>query len=282
VATMAVDTVRRTERDVAPATTALPILKSPSVVDLVRGFGMVYAPSVLLDLMLAACAGVLARQMLGRRSRCPVERRLRPFAALGLGLAATYVLGLRPHLRRWGATDEEVARPLPGDELVPNPAIDSTWCVTIDAPVEEVWPWLAQIGQDRAGFYSYAWLENLAGCRLRNAERIYPAWQERALGELVPLHPTVGLPVQRFEPGRALVLAGWGPFVVEPIDAQHTRLISRSRVPAGWSALAYVLFLEIPHFIMQRKMLLGIKERAERARHTWIDGVTSSDAVSAV
>ena len=128
-----------------------------------------------------------------------------------------------------------------------------------------MWPWLAQIGQDRGGFYSYEWLENLAGCRMRNADRIHPEWQHRAVGESVLLHPAFGLEVARFEPNRALVLDGWGSFVLEPIDDRRTRLISRSRVPRGWAALTYALLLEIPHFVMQRKMLLGIKERAERA-----------------
>jgi hypothetical protein len=191
-------------------------------------------------------------------------------------MAAAYLLAIRPWLRRWGATDDELERTLPGDELVPDPAIGSTWSVTIDAPAEEVWPWLAQIGQDRGGFYSYEWLENLAGCGLRNADRIHPEWQQRAVGEVVPLHPTGGLPLAHFEPGRALVLEGWGSFVVEPIDGQRTRLVSRSRAPKGWAAISYALLLEIPHFVMQRKMLLGIKERAERAWHDRVAGDPSS------
>ena len=278
---MAIDTASQTERHEAQALSATPILKRPSLADMARGFGVVYGPSLVLDLLAVASAGTLVRGAAGRRARCPVERQLRPLAALGVGLAATYLLALRPRLRRWGATDEELRRTLPGDELVPDPAIDSTWCVTVDAPVEEVWPWLAQIGQDRGGFYSYAWLENLAGCGLRNAETISPAWQQRTVGEIVPLHPAVGLPVHRFEPGHALVLAGWGPFVVEPIDAEHTRLISRSRVPKGWRALSYALLLEIPHFVMQRAMLLGIKKRAERARRTRNNGATSTGVTAA-
>jgi hypothetical protein len=227
---------------------------------------MAYGPSVLLDLFIAASVGTLVRQALGIRSGCAVERRFRPLACFGISMATTYLLAVRPWLRRWGATDDELARALPGDELVPDPAIDSTWSVTVEAPAEDVWPWLAQIGQDRGGFYSYAWLENLAGCELRNADRAHPEWQQRTVGEVVPLHPTCGLPLADFEPGRALVLDGWGSFVVEPIDAARTRLISRSRVRKGWSAVMYALLLEIPHFVMQRRMLLGIKERAERAR----------------
>ena len=159
-----------------------------------------------------------------------------------------------------------MGKPLPGDELVPNPAIESTRIITVNAPVEEVWPWLAQIGQDRGGFYSYEWLENLAGCRMRNADRIHPEWQHREVGERVFLHPAFGLKVASFESGRAIVLEGWGPFVVEPIDEKSTRVIIRSRVPRRLDVLLYYLLtFEIPHFVMERRMLLGIKERAERA-----------------
>jgi hypothetical protein len=80
----------------------------------------------------------------------------------------------------------------------------------VEAPREAVWPWLAQIGQDRGGFYSNEWLENLAGCRMRNAERIHPEWQHREIGEKVMLHPLNGLPVKRFAPGREIGLEGWG------------------------------------------------------------------------
>ena len=88
--------------------------------------------------------------------------------------------------------------------------------MTIEAPPEAVWPWLAQLGQDRAGFYSYEWLENLAGCDMHNADEIHPEWQEREPGDTVYLHPLNGLPVARFEPGRVLALEDWGAFVLEP------------------------------------------------------------------
>ena len=271
---MATDTPVRAERDTISerATTSnagegVPTSRKPSVVDLLRAFGTVYGPSVLLNLFVAASAATLVRRACGRGSACVLERRVRPIAGLGVGMAAAYVIAIRPWLRRWGATDDEVKRALPGDELVPDPAINSTWSVTIDAPVEAVWPWLAQIGQDRGGFYSYAWLENLAGCKLQNANRVHPEWQHRAVGEIVPLHPSHGLPLARFEPGHALVLDGWGAFVVEPLDSQRTRLISRTRVRKGWSAISYALLMELPHFIMQREMLLEIKARAERDFH---------------
>jgi hypothetical protein len=267
VAIMAIDTPVRAEQEATPSgvPASASRLRAASIPDLVRAFGTVYGPSVLLDLFVAASAATLARRALGRRSGCAVARLFAPIAGLGVGAAVAYLAAIRPRLRRWGSTDEEAARSLPGDELVPDPAISSTWSVTIDAPVADVWPWLAQIGQDRGGFYSYAWLENLAGCELRNADRVHPEWQHRTVGEIVPLHPAYGLPLARFEPGHALVLQGWGAFVVEAIDGGRTRLISRGRVPRGWSATFYALLMEIPHFVMQRKMLLAIKARAEGA-----------------
>jgi hypothetical protein len=234
------------------------------LVDAVRAFGVALGPSLLLDLfaaggILAVLTGWLFRPHKG------LARLLRPLVALGAAFPWVYAFFIRPWHLRWGATDEEVDRALPGDGLVPEPAIESTRAITVRAPVEEVWPWLAQIGQDRGGFYSYEWLENLAGCQMRNADRIHPEWLHREVGETVLLHPAVGLKVAAFEPERAVVLESWGAFVVEPTDERSTRVILRSRVPRGLGALYYLLTIEIPHFIMERRMLKGVKERAERA-----------------
>lgn len=280
VAIVAVDTAAPTERRATHTATCAEgtndrSLSHPSPLDMIRAFGVTYGPSVLLDLLVAASIATAARQALGQPAAGRAERRFRPLAGLGVAMTAAYLGAVLPRLRRWGATDDDVTRPLPGDDLAPDPAVNSTWAVTIDAPVEEVWPWLAQIGQDRGGFYSYEWLENLAGCEMKNADRIHPEWQQRRVGEIVPLHPAYGLPLGRFEPGRALVMDPWGAFVVEPLDARRSRLISRSRVRRGWPALAYMLLLEIPHFVMQRKMLLGIKERAERA-HSGAEAPTAT------
>jgi hypothetical protein len=201
-----------------------------------------------------------------RHRERPLARLLRPLAILGAALPWVYAFFVRPWHLRWGATEEEVENPLPGDELVPDPAIESTRAITVNAPVEEVWTWLAQIGQDRGGFYSYEWLENLAGCRMRNADRVHPEWQRREVGERVFLHPAFGIEVSTFEPGRAIVLEGWGAFVVDPVDGRTTRVILRSRTARGLAMLYDVLGVEIPHFIMERRMLKGIKERAEHER----------------
>jgi hypothetical protein len=233
-----------------------------SVIDAVRAFGVVLGPSLVLDLFaalstLAAVSGWLLRPREG------LARLLRPLVILGALLPWAYAFVIRPWHLRWGATDEDSDKPLPGDELVPDPGIESTRAITVNAPVDEVWPWLAQIGQDRGGFYSYEWLENLAGCRMRNADRIHPEWQHREVGEIVFLHPATGMQVAAFEPGRAIVLEGWGAFVVNPIDEENTRVILRTHVPRG-AMLYYLLGIEIPHFIMERRMLLGIKERVEK------------------
>jgi hypothetical protein len=135
--------------------------------------------------------------------------------------------------------------------------------VTIDAPVHTVWPWLAQIGQDRGGFYSYEWLENLAGCRMRNADRVHPEWQHREGGDTVKLHPLTGLTLARFEPDRILAFEGGWYFALVPIAGERTRLFARTRVPRRLASLSYAVFIEFPHFVMERKMLLGLKARAE-------------------
>ena len=198
-------------------------------------------------------------------------------AVAGLGALSAYTFAVRPWHLRWGATDEEVKEPLPGDEVVPDATQSATHAVTINAPAEDVWPWLAQVGQTRGGFYSYAWLENLVGCRMKNAERIVPEWQDVKVGDEVWLHPSAPpLPVFICEPGRAMVLGSntespgtWG-FYLKKLGDGKTRLIIRGR--GHWKqSLFNWLFLygvfEPAHFIMERKMMLGIKRRAEALRN---------------
>jgi hypothetical protein len=237
--------------------------EKPSVTEIVRGMGVLLGPSLLLGLFVVLGTRAVITGWVFRR-REGLARLLRPLAMLGALFPWAYAFTIRPWHLRWGATDEEAEKLLPGDELVPDPGIESTRAITVNAPLEEVWPWLAQVGQDRGGFYSYEWLENLAGARMRNADRIHPEWQHREVGETVFLHPAIGPKVAAFEPGRAMVLEGWGAFVVEPVDEHATRVILRSRVPRQFGGLIYYLLtIEIPHFIMERRMLKGIKKRAE-------------------
>ena len=225
----------------------------------VRAFGVMLGGSIVLAAVATASTAAVARAVLARRRPSPV-------ALFGTAATALYALGIRPWHLRWGAEPGDEKRGLPGDELLPKDGRQILHAVTIEAPVEEVWPWLAQVGQDRGGFYSYEWLENLAGCEMKNADRIHPEWQHRELGETVHLHPAGGLRVTLFEPGRALALEGWGTFTLESARPGRTRLIARGGVPRGAGGVAYGLLMEIPHFLMERRMLLGIKERAEASR----------------
>lgn len=222
----------------------------------VRAVGVTFGGPVALALGTVAAARSVTRSLIS-------GRRPRKRALLVVAAALSYELGAKRLMRSWGTTEEERNRSYLGDEHVPDPWVEITQGITIDAPPAEVWPWLAQLGQDRGGFYSYEWLENLAGCRMRNADRIHPEWQKREIGEEVLLHPLNGLKVTVFEPGRALGLEGWGLFLLEPIDEKSTRFIARGRIPKGVASLFYETFVELPHFIMQRRMLLGIKRRAE-------------------
>ena len=164
----------------------------------------------------------------------------------------------------------------------------TTRAVTIQAPAEAVWAWLVQIGQDRAGFYSYRWLENLFRCAMPRVERIVPAWQQRTLGDIVWLarpdryRGEARQKVVRIDRGRVLSLASpsdWGrlvrhqtsaggtwTFILVPVSAQTTRLVVRSRGPEAPSVLGrlfWVMVFEPAHFIMERKMMLRIRQLAE-------------------
>jgi len=191
----------------------------------------------------------------------------------GAAAVSAYAFFVRPWHLRWGATDEEVAMPLPGDEFVEQPQLNATHAITINAPVEDVWPWLVQIGQNRGGFYSYTKLENLVGCQMRNATEINPGWQELKVGDEVWLHPKAPpLRVLAIEPGRAIVLEKCWTFFLKPIDQYKTRLIIRGRGEFNPDLKNVLLnfivwrgIFEPAHFIMERKMMLGIKERAEES-----------------
>ncbi|HET9635204.1 MAG TPA: hypothetical protein VFP26_04670 [Gemmatimonadaceae bacterium] len=198
------------------------------------------------------------------------------------------VLALRTWNMEWGTTPAERASMLPGDEFVPVAHYRIDHGISIDAPTEAVWPWVIQIGQDRGGFYSYTKLENAAGAQITNANQIVREWQTRKVGELVPTVPEnylrgvfgrrLGCKVLRVVPGHALVLEGWGAFVVLPTRDNKTRMLIRTR-GEGTPSLAGVveapfglLVFEPAHFIMERAMLIGIKQRAEAAQfeHTFL------------
>jgi hypothetical protein len=203
-------------------------------------------------------------------------------------LLFAYLYIIRPWHLHWGATHLDRIAVLPGDALSPYASAVVTHAVNIDAPAEAVWPWLVQIGQERGGFYSYTFLDNLIGCDMRNTFRIVPEWQQRAIGDTV----WFGSP-KRFggrarmiaavvEPVRSLVLATPADWELiragkDGLDAtwalalqrkgvNTTRLIARLRSAANvslWQRVINFLFWEPVHFVMERKMLLRIKKLAE-------------------
>lgn len=202
------------------------------------------------------------------------------FIGLTAAAVAAYARWVRPWHLRWGATPEEADRPLPGDDLIPQPAMSATHAITIHAPVSQVWPWIAQIGQGRGGFYSYDWLENLFGMDIHNTGDLNPEWQNPKVGDTIPFWKGVGIPILQIELPYLMVLGGsFAPqqpsggswtFLLESPDPQTTRLIVRARVagfsPQSLSLILYRFFMEPAHFIMERGMLLGIKSRTERSR----------------
>ena len=195
---------------------------------------------------------------------------------------------LRSWYSRWGATEDEIASSLPGDELVPHPVQGYTRAITIRARAAAIWPWLVQMGQGRGGLYSYEALENLAGCRIRNADRILPEFQDLKVGDLIRLGPQ-GYPCFRvwsLEPERALTLLAADPKTEQAVDRTPkpkgfsaatwqfslderadgtTRLITRQRLACSHDLALMWRLVEPVDFVMGRKMLLGIKKRAEAA-----------------
>lgn len=194
-----------------------------------------------------------------------------PFVLL---LVAVYWTGINPWMTNWGSTAAEQQMSLPGDDVHPNRSEQSTQAITINAPADVVWQWLVQIGQDRAGFYSYTWLENLIGADIHNVNEIHPEWQHLAVGDVWRLAPPDYLwglgkeavtPVLISEPGHALVLDMWGAFVIVPIDEHTVRLIVRGHSESASlvASLVTKMVVEPVVFTMQRRMLLGLKSRAE-------------------
>lgn len=194
------------------------------------------------------------------------------FTGLGV-LIVLAIVALMPWMDRWGATDSEIAASFPGDELVPSPRYVYNRAVTVNASPEEIYPWLVQMGAERGGMYSYEWFEtNILRCELINADRIHPEWQELRVGDKVKMCPGDWGPpayeVALLQPDRALVLGHqengkWSDvwqFILLPQADGTTHLIARGRETKGgtfWDVI------RPGQFIMERAMLLGIKERTE-------------------
>ena len=195
------------------------------------------------------------------------------------GAVALYRMRLRPWMYTWGASDDEIKAVLPGDELVASHTPRTTRALTIDAPIAAVWPWLAQIGEDRGGFYSYSVLERAVGAHIENATTVHPEWQDVHVGDTVWLARRYGdaarQVVAAVAPGSHLVLMSPGDFerVQQGMRASGawgfylrrkdgwTRLIARG----SGGAVGHVTF-DVPHFVMEQKMMRGIRDRAEQMR----------------
>ena len=220
-------------------------------------------------------------------------RRLVGVGSLGVATAMVWHRWVTPWHERWGATDDEVAMSLPGDDLVPDPAEQNTRAIEIDAEPSSVWPWIIQIGADRGGFYSYEWLENLFGLGIHNSDVVVNQWQHRTVGDLVfaDAKGSGGWYVMEVRPGEALVLqigdvrAGrpihrdeqfrwestWS-FVVRPAPGGRCRLLVRERTGFGSRLTELAMSpIGIISFVMTQKMLREIKARAETATCSVLD-----------
>jgi hypothetical protein len=190
--------------------------------------------------------------------------------AIALPLFATSPLLRRWHLR-WGATDAEVAARLPGDDLVPDCQFVATRAITIDAPPQAVWPWLAQVGFGKAGFYSNDLLDNAAHA---SADRIVDELQHPQVGDWVPMFNRVNditaFKIAAINPPESLLWVKPDSTWTWKLTAVggRTRLVTRTRARYRWTqpagALVSVVLMEVGDFPMIRKMLRGIKQRAER------------------
>lgn len=218
--------------------------------------------------------------MLGTRTL----RRTLAFLGAWAVLLTGFLSIARPRYRTWGATAQEIERQLPGDRIAPAHATQETRAITIRAPIDQAWPWLAQIGQYRGGFYSFDQLENAVGCEMPTVDVLTPAHQVWQVGDSLWMYGRdkangVGFAVLRkLVPGRALAFSttatgspkgqvdGSWTFVMEPLDAGTTRFLIRGRGPAdrsvAWATFDRLIF-EPMHFVMERRTMLGIKQLAE-------------------
>lgn len=170
----------------------------------------------------------------------------------------------------WGARPDEATGPVAGDELLPDADIVSTRVVEIDAPPSAVWPWLVQMGPGRGGAYTYDWIERRLGIEIRNVDRVVPELQGLRVGDEIPM-PGYAMRVERLDRERAMVVrssnGGWVWAFELRAAGGRTRLVSRNRIDrARWTAKDWLGYpvMEPGSWVMERKMLLTIKERAER------------------
>jgi hypothetical protein len=185
-------------------------------------------------------------------------------------IALVYWIVIRPVHINWGATGKEIKRIMPADYLISPNRIVSTRAINIQAPKEDVWPWIAQTGQNKGGFNSYFWLENLFGAKMTNADYIVPLWQHPVPGDTIYYGKNQGYQtISLVKPNEYYSLGGW-TFYLQPIDNSSTRLIVRYPSmevrQSPWASIYYYGLFEPLHFIMESGMMMGIKQKAERGK----------------
>jgi len=277
---------RRADKPTQPTKVMAP--QQASALSGIRGAGVIFGgPLIVVGASIAAvAAGLIA----ARRGR--LTPNMTATAALGAAFPWVYELFISPWQQNWGTTQNELHRSWPGDDVIPNPIYEATHAVTIKAPASQVWPWLVQIGQNRGGFFSYDWLENLAGANIHTIEHIVPELQQIEVGDPILLAPNIGLVVWEVIQERSLVLRTMDPdtgqavspdinanvftdstwaFILDERSDKVTRLIARYRMDGNPRTLikeSIHYLVETPHFIMQRKMLLNIKRLVEKMSST--------------
>ncbi len=184
-------------------------------------------------------------------------------------LVIVYLTRIRPWQLRWGATDDEIKRSMPGDDIIDNPSFNATRAVTIKAPAENIYPWIVQMGVKRAGWYSYDLLDNLGR---PSAESILPEHQKIEVGDVIAMSPDgkQGMRVKDFNKNKWMLWWDnkgdsswiWGIYVDGEVNS---RLVTRVRTKYRLfsPAIAFNLLIEFFDIIMMRKCMLGIKRRAE-------------------
>jgi hypothetical protein len=201
-----------------------------------------------------------------------------------------YRAGVKPWIYRWGSADDEIGSALPGDDWIAAASAPSTRAITIDAPIEMIWPWLVQIGENRGGFYSYSVLERAVGVDAHNADRIHSEWQDLRTGDTIWLARRYGeagrTVVAAVKPNSHLVLmspadfartrrgekaSGAWSFYLRPCGGGTRLLVRTSGKPCGHAAF------DIVHFVMEQKMMRGIRDRARQTRRRQLNESIARD-----
>lgn len=206
------------------------------------------------------------------------DRRTRSlYALLGTAVAVAATAWTRRWMASWGSTPKDTTRELPGDDIIADPLMVVTRAITIDAPAVEVWPWIAQIGSSelgRAGWYSYGRFDNGG---VPSADHLLLDVPEPQVGQALVADPDFAWTVRAVDSGRSLVLDIRPPgkldvhatfaFLVDPIDDESCRLIERSwwDMQPRWAGVPFSLLFEPIDFVMMRKHLLTVRDRAEAA-----------------